>query len=86
MRQEVEDCVAEGVLPRVFLSEWQQFRVKSSSPLNSSLRLALNLWFRSSRRGIRMRFRQTQRGALRASGLRCLLRDRPYQQSYRVVH
>ena len=26
MRQEVEDCVAEGVLLRVFLTEWQQFR------------------------------------------------------------
>ena len=26
MRQEVEDCVAEGMLLRVFLSEWQQFR------------------------------------------------------------
>ena len=26
MRQEVENCVAEGMLLRVFLSEWQQFR------------------------------------------------------------
>ena len=26
MRQEVEDYVAEGMLLRVFLSEWQQFR------------------------------------------------------------
>ena len=26
MRQEVEDCVAEGMLPRGVLSEWQQFR------------------------------------------------------------
>lgn len=28
MRQEVEDCAAEGVLPRVCCTAWQQFRAE----------------------------------------------------------